>query len=198
MKRGTSRVKQGTTWVACWKTNARAQNLPSRLNLFHCCKWRSPWSLDAGAPSGVACAPHERCLDAESGAGRRGAAAPDPSDGILRELSFHRARAERSGALARWYVQLHRGVTDGEGDRSTLNLATFSNTLELSWENQMMFITILLGRSGAPHLCEELSPDSFLPLGASVSRTTSHLSKPRWSRPPHSAGPRQCSKLPLT
>ena len=46
-------------------------------------------------------------------------------DGILRELPFH-ARAGRSGTLARWYVQLHRGVIDEEGDRSALNPATFS------------------------------------------------------------------------
>ena len=53
-----------------------------RLHSCHSCKWRSPWSLDTGAPSGVACVGHERCLNTESGARRRRAAAPEAADGI--------------------------------------------------------------------------------------------------------------------
>ena len=49
-------------------------------------------------PNGFACVRHKRCLNAESGARRRRAAAPEAADGILRELPFHRARAEQSGA----------------------------------------------------------------------------------------------------
>ena len=98
-----------------------------------------------------------------------------------------------SNSFEGWYV------IDEEGDRCTLNPATFSNALELNWEIKMMCVNTFFARSDArPHLCEGLSPDSFLPLGASVSRTTSRLSKPRWSQPPHSACPRQCSELLLT
>ena len=100
-KRHITGEERHTNTEVCWKTNAQAQNLSPHLHLFHCCKWRSPWGLDAGAPSGVACVGHERCLHAESGARRRRAAAPEVPDGILRELTFHRARAERSDALAR-------------------------------------------------------------------------------------------------
>ena len=113
-----------------------------------------PWGLDAGAPSGVACVGHERCLDAESGARRRRAAAPQAADGILRELTFHRARAERSGALARWYVQLHRGVVRhrrrGRPLHAERGHAQQCPRTQLG-EQHDVCVTILLGRSDARH-----------------------------------------------
>ena len=106
-------------------------------------------------------------------------------------LTCLRARAERSGALARWYVQHCRGLIDEEGDRSTPNPATFSNTLQLRLENKIMFITILFGQM-------RRHTDSLKKVVQSRVRLHTSRSRGGWSRPPHSAGPRHCSELPLT
>ena len=50
-----------------------------------------------------------------------------------------------STSIEGWYV------IDEEGDRCTLNSTTFSNALELSWEDKRMFITMFLARSDARH-----------------------------------------------
>ena len=103
--------------------------------------------------------------------------------------------------VTRLHVQLHRGVVHHRRRERPLHAepghVQQCPRAQLGEQNDVCHHAPRSVRCG-PHLCEGLSPDSFLPLGASVLRTTSHLSKQRWSQSPHSAGPRQCSELLLT
>ena len=75
---------------------------------------------------------------------RMGSCGSSPS--IAHVLSgVARLHGGTSNSIEGWYV------IDEERDRCTLNPATFSNALELNWENKMMCVTTFFAQSDSRH-----------------------------------------------